>query len=210
MFHTKREKMKKDQKIKPYVFYARQKPFLIEIDLKQGMVVKGISKGDYLFRFTRPVPVKEGDVIKGAKHGLMLNGTLVPRRIIQPKGKVTPKVAWVAKRLRVAIFPDRDRLYDHKKKKFLNKWGTPYWTACDVRSYQIGCADTMVEALRDLIESCVMTNLLAEDERKKNPKVIRWRCLLTKDEVEEMECKARRKGIILDGVEVPSKCDWLK
>jgi hypothetical protein len=101
-------------------------------------------------------------------------------------------------------------MYDHKKKKFLNKWGKPYWVACDVRSYQIGCADTLVEALHELIESCVATNRLAEEEREKYKKVIRWRCLLTKNEVEEMEGKARRKGIILDGVEVPSKCDWIK
>jgi hypothetical protein len=202
--------MKKDQKIKPYEFYARSKPFRIEIDLKQGMVVKGNSTGDYLFRFTVPVPVKEGDLIKAAKSGLMLNGTLVPRRIIPPKGKITPRVAWVAKQLRVVIFPDRDRMYDHKKKKFLNKWGKPYWVACDVRSYQIGCADTLVEALHELIESCVATNRLAEEEREKYKKVIRWRCLLTKNEVEEMEGKARRKGIILDGVEVPAKCDWIE
>ena len=202
--------MKKDQKIKPYVFYARQKPFLIEIDLKQGMVVKGISKGDYLFRFTVPVPVKKGDVIKGAKNGLILNGTLVPRRIIPPKGKRPLRIQWVAKKLRVAIFPDRDRLYDHKKKKFLNKWGKPYWVACDVRSYQIGCADTSVDALRQLIESCVVTNEFAEEERAKKNKVIRDRMLLPKNEADEMESKARRNGIILDGVEVPAKCDWLK
>jgi hypothetical protein len=202
--------MKTDQKIKPYEFWATRKPFLVEIDLKQGMAVKGIWKDDYLFRFTKPVSVKKGDVIKEAKDGLMLNGTFVPRRIIPPKGKTTPKVAWVAKQLRVAIFPERDRLYNHKNKKFLNKWGKPYWVACDVRSYQIGCADTLVEALRDLIESCVETNKLAEEEKAKYKKVIRWRCLLTKTEVKEMERKARRKGIILDGVEVPAKCDWLK
>jgi hypothetical protein len=202
--------MKTDKRIEPYVFYARNKPFKIEIDLNQGMTVKGIARDDYLFRFTVPVPVKKGDVIKAAKTGLILNGALVPRRIIQPKEKVTPKVAWVSKRLRVAIFPERDRLYNHKKKKFLNKWGKPYWVACDVRSYQIGCADTLVEALRDLIESCVCTNKLAEEERAKYKKVIRWRCLLTAPEVEEMESKARRKGIILDGVEVPAKCNWRK
>lgn len=207
--------MKTDQKIKPYAFAAQyNKSFKVEIDLKQGMCVDGIVKGKefkYFFRFTRPVPVKKGDVFKAAKNGIILNGKLVPRNIIPPKGKTISKVGWVAKRLRVAIFPDRDRLYDHKAKKFLNKWGKPYWTACDLRSYQVGCGDTLIEALRDLIEHCVITNDLAEYEKKKHGAVIRDRhTLLAKDEIEEMEGQARRKGIILDGVEVPEKCDWRK
>ena len=202
--------MKADQKIKPFTFCATRKPFRVEIDLKQGMAVTGIVRGDYFFRFTRPVPVKNGDVFKEAESGLVLNGTFVPRRIIPPKGKTPIRIAWVAKRLRVAIFPERDRLWDYKKKKSLNKWGKPYWVACDVRSYQVGTGDTVIDALQCLLESCAMENLMAEEEIAKKNEVIRWRCLLPKNEAEEMECKARKKGIILDGVEVPAKCDWLK
>lgn len=207
--------MKTDQKIKPYSFVARyNKPFKVEIDLKQGMCVDGIAKGrelEYFFRFTRPVPVKKGDVFKAAKNGIILNGKIVPRNIIPPKGRTICNVCWVAKRLCVAIFPERDRLYDYKAKKFLNTWGKPYWTACDLRSYQVGCGDTLIEALRNLIESCVLANQLAEHEKKKRGAVIRGRhALLTKDEIKEMECKARKKGIIIDGVEVPEKCDWIK
>jgi hypothetical protein len=204
--------MQTDQKVKPWAFTAQyNKPFKVRIDLKRGMCVNGIVKGrefEYFLRFTRPVPVKKGDVFKAAKNGIILNGKLVPRNIIQPKGKTVPKISWIAKRLRVAIFPERDRTYDHKKKKFLNKWGAPYWVAYDLRSYQLGCGETVVEAMRNLLEMCVIVNQEAERAKRKGGVIRDHRSLLTKDEIEEMEQKARKKGIILDGVEVPAKCDW--
>ena len=121
----------------------------------------------------------------------------------RPLKEITWKVSWVANRLRVAVFQDRDRIWNRKTKKPTKRFGKPYWTACDLRSYHIGCADTVVEAVKRLIEQCQVTNLGAEEEKAKGHGVTRWRCLLEPKEVKEMEAKAKKTGFILDGVKVP-------
>jgi len=191
--------------LKPFEFVAQDKPFRVVPDFKRGAVVTGYTTGrehEYFFRFTRPVPVKRGDVFRAAPgRGLVLNGTLIERTIRPPKGKTPILISWVAKKLRVAVFQERDPIWNPGGKNH-GKPGKPHWTACDVRSYHVGCADSPVEAIRNLLEQCSVTNLIAEEERAKGRRVVRWRCLLPKKEASEMEARARKNGLILDGVEV--------
>lgn len=100
----------------------------------------------------------------------------------------TIKLSWVAKRLRIVIFPE----------KLLNK--EVCWIACDVRSYHVAQGRTSHQAIRNLIETCSATNAMAETERRKGNRVIRWRCLLSVKDRARMERKAY---LILDGIEVP-------
>lgn len=202
--------------MKPFTFSADKKPFKVQIDLKQGMVVTGIVKGDYYWRFTKPVPVKEGDVFKAAPgHGLVvrgdvfktapfrgviLNGKIVERNFISPKGRMGRNIGWVAKRLRVVVF--RDRIWRPGAKNH-GKVTDSSWVAVDVRSYHVGQGPTSHEAIQSLLYTCSATNFLAEEDRKRGRQVVRGRCLLPKAEVKEMEDKARKHGVILDGVEVP-------
>lgn len=188
------------EKKKLHGFTARNEPFKIQI--KTPSAVTGYTEGEKYASFYRPIPVKEGDVFKVAPGGIILNGTFVPRAA-RPLRKMTWKVSWVAKRLRVAVFKERDRLWSRKLGKFTNKFGKPYWTACDLRSYHVGCDKDAVQAIKNLILQCQATNLGAEEERAKGNSVIRWRCLLPKNEAAEMERKAKKTGFILDGVEVP-------
>lgn len=188
------------EKKKPHGFTARNEPFKVQIKIPSA--VTGYTEGEKYASYYRPIPVKEGDVFKVAPGGIILNCTFVPRAA-RPLRKMTWKVSWVAKRLRMAVFQERDRLWSKKTGKFTKKLGKLYWTACDLRSYHVGCADSVDQAIKNLILQCQATNLGAEEERAKGNSVIRWRCLLPKNEVAEMEEKARKTGFILDGVEVP-------
>jgi hypothetical protein len=193
--------MKKDKK--PFAFTAREELFTVQLD--RPCVVTGYTEGNKFGSFYKPIPVKKGDTFKhveGIPHGITLNGVFVPRRA-RPAKDMVWKVAWVAKKLRVAVFLERDRIYSRRKKKWTNKYGRPYWTACDLRSYNVGCDKDAVTAIKNLILQCQATNLCAEEEKAKGHGVIRWRCLLKPEEVKEMERKAHKTGFILDGVEVP-------
>lgn len=186
--------------INNHSFSASEKPFTIELD--QPCTVHGYREGDKYASFYNPVPVKKGDVFKRVPHGILLNGKLVLRRA-RPLREMEPHVSWVAKRLRVAVFLERDQIYDQKNKKWTKRYGKPYWNAIDLRSYHIGCHEDLATAIKYLLQQCQATNLCAEEYRAKGKKVVRWRCLLKKEEIAEMEGKAKKTGFILDGVEVP-------
>lgn len=193
---------------KPFSFTASGKPFTVQLDTP--CVVSGYTEGNKYASFYRPIPVKKGDTFKSVPGGILLNGAFL-KRSSRPLKEITWKVSWVAKRLRVAVFKERDRIWNRRAKKPTNKFGKPYWTACDLRSYHVGCADTVQEAVRNLIRQAQATNLLAEEEKVQGHRVIRWRRLLEPKEVREMEVKARKTGFILDGVEVPPfPKSWLK
>jgi len=193
---------------KPHTFGARigEKPFKVKINLKQGHIVTGLSdtKNDYYYRFTKPVPVKEGDVFSAAPgKGLILNGKLVPRSFM-PKKRYDIKMGWAPEKLRVAVFNERDRIWSRRTKKFTKQFGKPYWCALDTRGYWIGTGDTVQAALKGLIESVQFTEEMQKEDEKKGRKVIRWhveRTPGTRKELDECEKKARKNGFILDGVE---------
>lgn len=187
-------------KIKPHTFCAREKPFTIELD--KPCTINGIWDGDLRASFYNPIPVKKGDTFKMASGGVLLNGKFVPRRS-RPLKKMTYQVSWVAKRLRVALFLEKDQIYDRKKKKFTKRYGKPYWCAMDLRSYHIGCHENLATAIKNLFMQCQATNLCAAEEKAKGFKVVRWRCLLKPEEIKECEEKARKTGFILEGVEMP-------
>src|SRR3990172_7924139 len=193
---------------KPHTFSAAigGKPFKVQIDLKKGMVVTGLSdrKEDYYYRFTKPVPVKEGDVFSAAPgKGLILNGKLIPRNILKKK-RYEIKMGWAPKKLRVAVFSERDEIWDQHTKKPTGRFGEPYWCAMDTRGYWLGTGDTVQVALSRLIDQVKFTELMAKEDEKKGRKVIRWhveRTPRTTKELDECEKKARKNGFILDGVE---------
>lgn len=197
-----------EPKKKPYEFGARigEKPFEIKIDLKQGHVVTGLSdKNDYYWRFTRPVPVKKGDIFSAAPgKGLILNGKLVPRRFL-PKRRYDIKMGWAPEKLRVAVFQERDQIYSRRLKKFTKKFDKPYWCAVDVRGYWIGTGDTVQVAVKRLLDQVQFTELMhKEEEEKKGRRVIRWHVERSKGvrkELDEMEKKAKKTGFVLEGVE---------
>lgn len=182
-------------------FFAKigEKPFKVSI---KKAAVTGFRHGERMFRFTRAVPVKKDDVfeyIKGV--GLKINKQLVKTRA-KPWTYKTIKVSWVAKTLYVVLFPERDPIWvrDKKTKKWKNtgKLDKLHWTACDLRSYHVGCADTPVDALKHLILQVKATESLARESRTRERKpVIRWRCLLEPKEAKEMKEKALKEGIIL-------------
>jgi hypothetical protein len=196
-----------DDPKKPFEFGARVggKPFKVRLNLPRGHVVTGLSdKNDYYWRFTRPVPVKEGDIFSAAPgKGLILNGRLVPRNFM-PKKRYDIKMGWVSEKLRVAVFSDRDEIWNRRTKKPTGRFGKPYWCALDVRSYWIGTGDTVQVALKRLIESVQLTEEMHKEETKKGRRVIRWhveRTPGTRKELNACEEKARKNGFILDGVE---------
>lgn len=196
---------------KPHTFGARKKPFRVQINLKQGMVVTGASedrKGiSYWARFTKPVPVKEGDVFSyDSERGFVLNGKPHPVNM-RPFKKQGVQMAWAPKRMRVAVFKERDRIYDRRKKKFTKRFGKPYWCAVDTRGYWLGTGDTVEVAVNRLLDQVQVTELMHKEEEKKGVRVIRWHCERQPDVRKEMledEKKAKKTGFILEGV------DWRK
>jgi len=197
--------MKSDKK--PFTFGARvgAKPFTVQIDLKSGHVVTGLYDDDYYYRFTRPVPVVKGDVFSAAPgKGLILNGKLIPRKIVLPKEKTPIKMAWAPEKMRIAVFWERDRVYSKKLKRFTKKFHDPYWCAMDTRGYWIGTGKTPQEAMSRLFSTVKFTEQMEKEDRKKGHRVIRWHCERTpgtKEELLDCEKKAKKTGFILDGVE---------
>lgn len=187
-------------KKEPFSFSAREELFTVKLD--RECVLSGFSVGDKYACFRRPIPVKMGDTFQVVNGQVILNGKPVDRAAT-PLKRRTVKVSWVANKLRVVVFQERDRLWSKKLGRFTKKLGDLYWVAYDVRSYHIGTGKTPVEALNRLIMQCQATNLIAEEEKATGGKVIRWRCLLPKNEIQQAEAKARKTGFILDGVILP-------
>jgi len=192
-------------------FFAKvgEKPFKVH---PKEAVVSGFRHGERMFRFTRAIPVKEGDVFEYVKGiGLKINKQIVKTRAKPWTCKFT-KVSWVAETLYVVLFPEQDPIWvrDKKTKKWKNtgKLGKLYWTACDLRSYHVGCADTPVDALKHLIIQVKATEDMAHEFRTRERKrVIRWRCLLSPKEAKEMKAKAMRTGIVLGNLQWRT-ADW--
>lgn len=187
-------------KKKPYGFGAGEKAFTVQLD--SPCVLSGYSVGEKYACFRQPIPVKKGDTFQVVKGKVVLNGKIVERAATRLKRRAC-KISWVANKLRVVVFQERDRLWSKKRKCFTKKMGDLYWVAYDVRSYHIGTGKTPVEAVNGLILQCQATNLMAEEEKATGGKVIRWRCLLPPNEVKEAERKAKKTGFILDGVTLP-------
>ena len=190
----------------PFIFSARigeKKPFKVQIDLKQGMVVTGLSdRNDYYYRFTKPVPVKKGDSFSAAPgKGLILNGALVERNF-RPRKRYPIKMGWTASRLRLAVFFEKDKIWrpghkDHGK-------DCSSWMAADTRSYWVSSGRTPVEAVRNLLVQIKATDAMDREERQKGRKVVRWHVERTKGTRKEllgMEKQARKTGFILEGVD---------
>jgi len=194
---------------KPFVFVATigAKPFKVQIDMKQGMVVTGLGdKNDYYHRFTKYVPVKKGDVFEAAPgRGLILNGQLVECNL-RPRKRYPIRIGWVPKRLRLAVFFERDRIWHpgHKDHGKLEPAEKGSWMAADTRGYWVSGGKTPVEAVRNVLFTIKATDLMEREDRQKGRKVIRWhveRTKGTRKELLEMEKAARKTGFILEGVD---------
>ena len=192
----------KNKSKKPFSFTAGEKSFTVQLD--QPCVVTGYTLGNLYSSFYNHISVKKGDTFRAAKDGggIVLNGRFIVRKARKPKDMAW-RISWVAKRLRIAVFKDRDRLYSRRLRRFTKKLGDWYWTACDLRSYHLGCAETADQAIKNLILQVQATNLGAEEEKVQGHRVIRWRCLLPKKDVDEMEAKAKKTGFILEDVRCP-------
>jgi hypothetical protein len=196
------------KKNKPFVFVATKKPFKVQIEPKYGTVVTGYSEDrdgvSYYSRFTRPVVVKLGDTFhQDSKKGFMLNGKPHPVNM-KPAKKQHIMMGWAPKRLRVAVFLDRDRLWNRKTKKFTKKLGKPYWCAVDTRGYWLGTGDDVQTAVKRLLQQVQFTQLMDKEERQKGVKVIRWHVERGPDvrkDLKEFEEKAKKTGFILEGVD---------
>lgn len=114
------------------------------------------------------------------------------------------KIGRTAKYMKVVVFLDRDRVYSRRLKRFTKKLGKPYWTAGDLTSYHIGCAEDPVEAVRRLIQQVQHTRLMIDDHRAKGHKVICWRCNLDPKEAKDWERKAKATGFVLEHVQIPA------
>lgn len=183
-------------------FAATKKLFTVKIDCASVISGRSNKAENRYATFYRPIPVKKGDQFKAAEGGVILNGEFVPRRA-RPYRKTVYKIPWVAKRMRVAIFQERDKIWNPRKKKFSRKFGKPYWVACDLKSYNLGTADTVVDAIKIMFELCNLHDFAAWEERQKGRRVIRYRVPLPKRELKDFERKAKKTGFILDGVEPP-------
>jgi len=201
---------------KPHTFGAGRKPFTLQLDYP--CLMTGFETHDGKWRgFYRPVPVKKGDQFWVGKdrwtgsEQVFLNGKVL-RRAARPARLLPCKISWVAKRLRIAVFKERDRVYSRRLKRFTKKLRPPHWCAVDVRSYHVGCGDTCEKAIQAVLMQAQATNWIAEEARVlEKRRVIRWRCLLPPNEVKEMEAKARKTGFILEGVEPPAPPEeWVR
>ena len=183
-----------------FAFSAGSKPF--EVVLQAPCEVTGLTmeKGKhvrYVAAFAKPVPVKRGDVFycDVKKKRMVLNGKPV-ERWSHPWKKTAVKIGWVSKKLRLCVFFERDTSSD-----------LGYWVACCTRSYNLATGNTVIEAVRNLLDSINVATLSAEEEKRAGVKVIRWhveRTEGTRAELDAMERKAKNTGFILEGV------DWAK
>ena len=196
--------MKKEEE-KPFPFAATDKPFEVRIEPKMGTTVTGVSDGDYWMGFTKPVVVKKGDIFSyDQKKGFFLNGKIHPVNM-RPRKKTAVKMGWAPKRLRLAVFFYRDKIWcpgrkDHGKR-------VDGWFAVDTRGYWLAQGKTALDAIKSVIYQLRATELMDREERKRGRQVIRWhveRRPGVRKELLEMEEKAKKTGFILEGV------DWRK
>lgn len=177
-----------------------KKPWLPPIDT----TIKGYRIGKKLFRLSYPVYAdKAVPVMVRPGKGIEVAGTLFERkaRPWTPKGCI---IGWVPKRLKIAVFFERGRLWSPGRKDHGKP--TSGWIAADVRGYHVAQGDDALAAIRSLLLTCAFTNEMANEERKKGMKVTRQMLHLQADvkrDMREMEKKAVKTGIILDGIEVP-------
>lgn len=159
-----------------------------------------LKEDDRQFRFREPVPIEKGDRISFRRgRGVCVNGVWS-----RPKAdRWAPKqcvIGWVARRLRVAVFFERGRLYAPGRKD--HNRPTSGWIAADLRSYHVSQGDTPLAAIRSLILTVRANEELAAQERRKGRRVIRERVnLRAQDHIAEMESVARKRGMIIDGVD---------
>lgn len=174
---------KKETK-KPYAFTATKKPFTM--GLGEGQV-DSHSDGSYYGRFTKPVLVKKGDCFMwDGRRGFTLNGKPCPVKCY-PKKKMVYKIAWAAKKIRLAVYPEGR-----------------HWIAADTRSYNVSQGSDALSAIRNLISTLQFEDLMQQKEEKRGHKVVRWhveRTPGTKAEMLKMEERALEHGLLLDGVE---------
>ena len=182
-------------KEKPFTFCPRvgEKPFKVTVTHTKNLLVTGImDRNDRFHRFTRPIPIKFGDVFSACeKKGLKLNGSLVDRRF-HPSRQMPILMAWAPKRLDIAIFRE------------VEKKGKPYWVAMDVRGYWLGVGDTLDQALHQLLHQLKATDFLHREERGRGRQIVRWHCHKTKGaraEMREAVEKALKGGMLLRGVD---------
>lgn len=113
------------------------------------------------------------------------------------------KIGRVAKRMRLAVFQDRDPIYSRRLKRFTKRFAPPHWTAFDLTSYHVGCGKDAAEAVRRLIAQIHATLFIIADEEAKGVKVIQWDVPLPEKEAKDAEDKAKKNGFILESVEMP-------
>jgi hypothetical protein len=191
---------------KPFTFSSGigGKPFKVQLD--QECHVTGLWDENYWYGFTLPVVVWKGDVFEAAEgKGLIVNGKLVKRNF-RPRKKHGIWIACAAKRVRIAVFPS-ERVKKHG-----------IWIACDVTSYNMGQGKGPFNALRSLIHVLKGEKILQKESEMKGKKVTRWRVDKlpgVRQELAQMEEKARKDGLILDNVDweksvIPSGEWWKK
>jgi hypothetical protein len=180
---------------KPFEFAARIGAPAFKVMLDRECHVTGLSDENYWYGFTSPVVVWKDDVFYAVKgNGLMVNGKLVERNF-RPKKKMGVKIGWAAKRVRIAVFPS----------ELAKKHGI--WIACDVTSYNMAQGEGPFNALRSLLHVLKGEKILHQEAEMQGKKVTRWRVDKlpgVRQELAKMEEKAKKEGMILDGV------DWEK
>lgn len=106
------------------------------------------------------------------------------------KKKAAYVIARVAKKIRIALFVERSRLWAPKTKEHGKKCAG--WIAADLTSYHVAQGESMPDALHSLFETLHFTEVHVQDLRKKGHKVVRERLERRgADHIREMEKKAR-------------------
>jgi len=171
---------------KPYPFTATAKPFTMRLD--EGIVTGWTDTESGVFhRFHKRVLVRKGETFSHTKKGgFVLNGK--PLRIVTyPGKKLVYKIGFVAKKIRMAVFPEGKS-----------------WVAADTRSYNVSQGKDPIEAIKHLIEMLRFCDEMQQDEEKKGHQVVRWRVDRVpgaKGDMLKMEQKARKNGLLLESVE---------
>lgn len=170
---------------KPYPFVASDRPFKLQIEV--GTLTGYLrEKTDTFHRFTRPLPLKKGDVFSYTKGRVILNGKTVSQATYPGKKRIY-KIGWAAKKIRLAVFPEGKS-----------------WIAADTRSYNVSQGSDPLEAIKNLINTLKFEDEMQKADEKKGRKVVRWhveRTPGTKKDMLEMEKKATKKGLLLEAVE---------
>jgi hypothetical protein len=170
---------------KPYTFVADTKPF--KMQLEEGSLTGYVNeKTDCFHRFTRPLPLKNGDVFSYTRGKVILNGKVLGQATYPGKKRVY-KIGWAAKKIRLAVFQDGK-----------------HWMAADTRSYNVSQGSDPLQAIKSLFLTLRAEDEMAKDLRRKGKQVIRWhveRTPGTKKELLNIEKRASKRGLLLDGVE---------